>query len=137
MSVPSIQQTIPDLEPSDVRWRVDADLLLVELRGRRHAPDHMARCWHAIRDIAAQSHLEKVLAVDLMDDEPFVDEIREQFIRALSVGTLGGRRWAYVARSVDRVSAFEATQLDAQAEGLDVRIFASLSEATFWVRFSG
>lgn len=136
MSGARLQQTIPDLAPSELRWSVDVDVLLVELRGRRHTPEHMARCWHAIRDVAVELKLEKVLAVDLMDDEPFLDEVREAFIRALSVITLGGRRWAYVARSVDRISAFEATQLDAQAEGVNVRIFSSLSEANLWLRFS-
>ena len=55
----------------------------------------------------------------------------------LGLDVCGGRRWAYVARSIDRVGAYEATQLDAQAEGLDVRVFSSLAEAELWVRFPG
>ena len=137
MSVPGPQQTIPDLEPSEVRWSVDAGLLVVEFRGRRHLPVHMAHCWHAIRDLAAELGFDKILAIDMMDDEPFEGVVREQFIRALGIQSFAGSRWAYVARSLDRISAFEATQLDAQAEGIDVRSFSSLSEATLWVRFSG
>lgn len=137
MSVPRPQQTIPGLEPLEVRWSVDAGLLSVEFRGRRHVPEHMARCWHAIRDLAAELGFDKILAIDMMDDEPFEGVEREQFIRALDVQSFAGRRWAYVARSVDRISASEATQLDAQDEGIDVRSFSSLSEATLWVRFSG
>ena len=130
-------QEIPGLEPALLRWRIDVDVLVVEFRGRRHSPTHMAGCWRAVQALAAQHRLAKVLAIDLMDDEPLTGEQREAFIRFLGLDVFAGRRWAYVARSVDRVSAYEATQLDAQDMGLDVRVFSSLSEAELWVRFPG
>ena len=122
--------------PVEIRWRTDLDVLVVEYRGRRGSPEHMASCWHAVRDLAASLRIVKVLAIDLMDDEPFVGEQRETFMRALGPQTFVGRRWAFVARSVDCVGAYEATQLDAQAAGLEVRIFGSRSEAELWVRFA-
>lgn len=137
MSGTTPTQAIPGLEPADLRWRVDVDLLVVEFRGRRDTPKHMAVCWHAVRDVAERMGLGKVLAIDLMDDEPLTGQQREAFIQFLGLETFGGRRWAYVARSIDRVAAYEATQLDAQDEGLDVRVFSSLAEADLWVRFPG
>lgn len=130
-------QEIPGLEPALLRWRIDVDVLVVEFRGRRHSPPHMAGCWRAVQALAERHHLAKVLAIDLMDDEPLTGEQRDAFIRFLGLDVFAGRRWAYVARSVDRVSAYEATQLDAQDMGLDVRVFSSLAEAELWVRFPG
>jgi hypothetical protein len=128
---------IAGLEPADLRWRIDVDVLVVEFRGRRDTPAHMAGCWRAVQALASQRGVGKVLAIDLMDDEPLTGEQRAAFIRQLGLDVFAGRRWAYVARSVDRVSAYEATQLDAQEQGLDVRVFSSLAEAELWVRFSG
>lgn len=130
-------QAIAGLEPADLRWRIDVDVLVVEFRGRRDTPAHMAGCWRAVQALAAQHGLAKILAIDLMDDEPLTGAQREAFVRMLGLDVFGGRRWAYVARSIDRVGAYEATQLDAQAEGLDVRVFSSLAEAELWVRFPG
>lgn len=128
---------IPGVAPARLVWRVDLDVLVVEFRGRRDTPAHMAGCWRAIADVAERVGLDKVLAIDLMDDEPFVGEQREAFIRLLSVEIFGRRRWAYVARSIDRVRAYEATQLDAQQAGADVRVFSSLAQAELWVRLPG
>jgi hypothetical protein len=97
----------------------------------------MAGCWRAVQGLAAERGLAKVLAIDLMDDDPLTGEQRSSFIRQLGMDVFAGRRWAYVARSVDRVGAYEATQLDAQEQGLDVRVFSSLAEAELWVRFPG
>lgn len=130
-------QGIPGLAPSDLRWRIDVDVLVVEFRGRRHTPAHMAGCWHAVKQLADGLAIVKVLAIDLMDDEPLTGEQRRAFIERLGLEVFGGRRWAYVARSIDRVGAYEATQLDAQERGLDVRVFSSLAEAELWVRFPG
>lgn len=130
-------QAIAGLEPSDLRWRIDVDVLVVEFRGCRHTPAHMAGCWRAVQGLAAERGLAKVLAIDLMDDDPLTGEQRAAFIRQLGMDVFAGRRWAYVARSVDRVGAYEATQLDAQEQGLDVRVFSSLAEAELWVRFPG
>ncbi|GAB3727726.1 hypothetical protein GCM10028794_00570 [Silanimonas algicola] len=130
-------QAIAGLEPADLRWRVDVDVLVVEFRGRRHAAAHMAACWRAVQAVAAERGLVKVLAVDLMEDEPLTGEARAAFIRHLGFALFEGRRWAYVARSADRVGAYEATQLDAQEQGLDIRVFSSLAEAELWVRFPG
>lgn len=135
-AAPSIRR-IEGLEPSDLRWWIDGDVLVVEFRGRRHSPAHMAACWRAVQGVAEASRIRKVLAVDLMDDEPLTGEQREAFIRSLGLDVFAGRRWAYVARSADRVSAYEATQLDAQDTGLDVRVFGSRAEAELWVRFPG
>jgi len=130
-------QLIAGLEPAALRWRVDVDVLVVEFRGRRHTPAHMASCWRAVQALAEAHHLGKVLAIDLMDDEPLTGEQRAAFIRLLGLQIFAGRRWAYVARSVDRVGAYEATQLDAQEQGLDIRVFSSMAEAELWVRFAG
>ena len=130
-------QAVAGLEPAELRWRIDVDVLVVEFRGRRHSPAHMAGCWRAVQGLAAERGLAKVLAIDLMDDEPLTGEQRAAFIRQLGLEIFAGRRWAYVARSVDRVGAYEATQLDAQEQGLDVRVFSSLAEAELWVRFPG
>jgi hypothetical protein len=130
-------QAIAGLEPADLRWRIDVDVLVVEFRGCRHTPAHMAGCWRAVQGLAAERGLAKVLAIDLMDDDPLTGEQRAAFIRQLGMDVFAGRRWAYVARSVDRVGAYEATQLDAQEQGLDVRVFSSLAEAELWVRFPG
>lgn len=130
-------QAIAGLEPAELRWRIDVDVLIVEFRGRRHSPVHMATCWRAIQSLAAERGVAKVLAIDQMDDDPLTGEQRSAFIRQLGLDVFAGRRWAYVARSVDRVSAYEATQLDAQEQGLDVRVFSSLAEAELWVRFPG
>ncbi len=130
-------QAIAGLEPADLRWRIDVDVLVVEFRGARHSPTHMAGCWRALQGLAEEHRLSKVLAIDLMDDEPLTGEQRKAFIRFLGLDVFAGRRWAYVARSVDRVGAYEATQLDAQEQGLDVRVFSSLAEAELWVRFPG
>jgi hypothetical protein len=130
-------QAIAGLEPADLRWRIDVDVLVVEFRGRRHTPAHMAGCWRAVQGLAAERGLVKVLAIDLMDDDPLTGEQRAAFIRQLGMDVFAGRRWAYVARSVDRVGAYEATQLDAQEQGLDARVFSSLAEAELWVRFPG
>jgi hypothetical protein len=128
---------LPGHGPVEIRWRQDMDLLVVEFRGRRDTPAHMASCWHAVRDLAGRLGIDKVLAIDLMDDEPLTGEQRDAFIRFLGPKTFAGRRWAFVARSFDRVGAYEATQLDAQELGVDVRIFGSLAEAELWVRFPG
>jgi hypothetical protein len=130
-------QGIPGLEPADLRWRIDLDVLVVEFRGRRHTPAHMAGCWRAVQSLAERHRMTKILAIDLMDDDPLTGEQRAAFIRHLGMDVFAGRRWAYVARSVDRVGAYEATQLDAQEQGLDVRVFSSLPEAELWVRFPG
>lgn len=130
-------QAIAGLEPADLRWRIDVDVLVVEFRGRRHSPAHMAACWRAVQALAVEWGLAKVLAIDQMDDEPLTGEQRAAFIRQLGLEVFAGRRWAYVARSIDRVGAYEATQLDAQEQGLDVRVFSSLAEAELWVRFAG
>ena len=130
-------QAIAGLEPADLRWRIDVDVLVVEFRGCRHTPAHMAGCWRAVQGLAAERGLAKVLAIDLRDDDPLTGEQRAAFIRQLELEIFAGRRWAYVARSVDRVGAYEATQLDAQEQGLDVRVFSSLAEAELWVRFPG
>ena len=137
MSAGPALQRIPGLEPSDLRWRVDVDVLVVEFGGRRVSQAHMVGCWRAVGDLAARHGIGKVLAIDQMDDEPLTGAQREAFVRMLGLDVFGGRRWAYVARSIDRVGAYEATQLDAQAEGLDVRVFSSLAEAELWVRFPG
>lgn len=137
MSHAAPMQAIAGLEPADLRWRIDVDVLVVEFRGRRHTPDHMAACWRAVQAVAAEHRLAKVLAIDLMDDEPLTGEQRAAFIRHLGFELFEGRRWAYVARSADRVGAYEATQLDAQEQGLDIRVFGSTAEAELWVRFSG
>ncbi|MGL6290703.1 MAG: hypothetical protein ACRC2H_08470 [Silanimonas sp.] len=137
MSGAAPMQVIAGLEPAELCWRVDVDVLVVEFRGRRHSPTHMASCWRAVQELAADRSLGKVLAIDLMDDEPLTGEQRSAFIGSLGLDVFAGRRWAYVARSVDRVSAYEATQLDAQEQGLDVRVFSSLAEAELWVRFPG
>ena len=128
-------QALPGLAPALLHWRVDDDLLVVEFRGRRHDAVHMAGCWHAVRDLAAKVGRQRILAIDLMDDEPLTGPQREAFIRSLGIETFAGRRWAYVARSIDRVGAYEATQIDAQDQGLDVRVFASRAEAEVWLRF--
>jgi hypothetical protein len=130
-------QSIGGLAPADLRWRIDVDVLVVEFRGLRHSPTHMAGCWRAVQGLAQQHHLDKVLALDLMDDEPLTGEQRAAFIRFLGLDVFAGRRWAFVARSIDRVGPYEATQLDAQEQGLDVRVFSSLAEAELWVRFPG
>lgn len=130
-------QVITGLEPADLRWRIDVDVLVVEFRGRRHSPAYMASCWRAVQAVAAAQGLAMVLAVDLMDDEPLTGEQRAAFIRHLGFELFEGRRWAYVARSADRVGAYEATQLDAQEQGLDIRVFSSMAEAELWVRFPG
>ena len=137
MSAGRIEHEIPGLAPARLTWHVDGDVLVVEFRGRRHTPAHMADCWRAARDVAERLGLEKVLALDLMDDEPLTGEQRRDFVERLGFATLGRRRWAYVARSIDRVSAYEATQLDAQDAGVDVRVFSSRAEAELWVRFPG
>lgn len=137
MSHAAPMQAIAGLEPADLRWRIDVDVLVVEFRGRRHTPAHMAACWRAVQALAVEWGLVKVLAIDLMDDDPLTGEQRAAFIRQLGLEVFAGRHWAYVARSVDRVGAYEATQLDAQEQGLDVRVFSSLSEAELWVRFAG
>ena len=137
MSHAAPMQAIAGLEPADLRWRIDVDVLVVEFRGRRHTPDHMAACWRAVQAVSAEHRLAKVLAIDLMDDEPLTGEQRAAFIRHLGFELFEGRRWAYVARSADRVGAYEATQLDAQEQGLDIRVFGSMAEAELWVRFSG
>lgn len=126
---------IPGLEPARLSWRVDIDLLVVEFRGRRDTPAQIASCWRAIAEVAGGLGIDKILAIDLMDDEPLTGEQRAAFIRMLGVEVFGRRRWAYVARSVDRVGAYEATQLDAQQAGADVRVFGSLAEAELWLRF--
>lgn len=135
MSGAAPMQAIAGLEPADLRWRIDVDVLVVEFHGRRHTPAHMAACWRAVQNLAQAQHLAKILAIDLMDDEPLAGEQRAAFIRQLGMDVLAGRRWAYVSRSVDRVGAYEATQLDAQEQGFDVRVFSSLAEAELWVRF--
>lgn len=137
MSDPGAQQAIPGLEPARLSWRADGDVLAVEFRGLRGSPAQMARCWRAVQEVAEKEGFGKVLAIDLMDDEPLTGERREAFIRQLGLDVFSGRRWAYVARSVDRVGAYEATQIDAQVEGLDVRVFSSRSEAELWLRFLG
>lgn len=137
MSHGAPMQTIAGLEPAILRWHIDVDVLVVEFRGQRHSPTHMASCWRAVQALAEQHGLGKILAIDLMDDEPLTGAQREAFIRVLGLDVFAGRRWAYVARSIDRVSAYEATQLDAQDLGLDVRVFSSLAEAELWVRFPG
>jgi hypothetical protein len=128
---------IPGLAPARVAWRVDVDVLVVEFRGRRESPTHMVGCWRAVAGVAERLAIGKILAIDLMDDEPLTGEQRAAFIRLLGFEIFGRRRWAYVARSVDRVGAYEATQLDAQQAGADVRVFGSLAEAELWVRFPG
>lgn len=125
------------MDPARLSWHVDIDVLVVEMRGRRDSPAHMAGCWRAIRDVADRRGLTKVLALDQMDDEPLTGAQREAFVRMLGLDVFGGRRWAYVARSIDRVGAYEATQLDAQEQGLDIRVFSSQAEAELWVRFPG
>lgn len=130
-------QDIPGMEPARLRWRVDTEVLKVEFLGHRGTPEQMVGCWKAVQDLAIAHRLECILAVDLMDDEPLTGEQRNLFIRRLFEGGMAGRRWAYVARSVDRVKHYEATQLDALERGLDVQVFGSLSEAERWLRFSG
>lgn len=130
-------QDLPGHAPSRLRWGVDAGVLVVEFHGRRHSPAHMAGCWHAVKRLAEAQGLVRVLAIDRMDDEPLTGEQRRDFIAHLGQEFLQGRRWAYVARSIDRVGAYEATQLDALELGIEVRVFASRAEADLWVRFPG
>ena len=127
-------QSLPGLEPAVVHWRIDEDLLVVEFRGRRHDAAHMAGCWHAVRRLAAEAGRDRILAIDLMDDDPLNGEQRKAFIEGLGVDMFIGRRWAYVARSIDRVGAYEATQIDVQELGVDVRVFSSRAEAEVWLR---
>ena len=131
------EHEIPAMAPARLVWHVDGDVLVVEFRGRRDTPAHMAACWRAVRDVAERLELTKILALDLMDDEPLTGDQRDEFIRKLGLEVFSGRHWAYVARSIDRVSAYEATQLDAQELGLDIRVFSSRAEAELWVRFPG
>ena len=68
MSQSAPTQAIAGLEPADLRWRIDIDVLIVEFYGRRDTPAHMARCWRAVQGLAEAQRLAKILAIDLMDD---------------------------------------------------------------------
>ncbi len=130
-------QDIPGMEPARLRWCNHADVLKVEFLGSRGTPEQMIGCWKAVQDLAIAHRLERILAVDLMDDEPLTGEQRQRFIQRLLESGISGRRWAYVARSADRVAHYEATQMDAQEMGLKVQVFGSAAEAERWLRFAG
>jgi len=132
----SAMQDLPPIGAAQVSWAVERDLLVALLRGCRENPASMRRVWSALRALADRHGVVKVLAMDQMDDEPFVAAERDAFLsELLPIGI--GVRWAYVARSVDRVARYEATQLDALEAGIDVRVFGSRSDADLWLRFGG
>lgn len=129
-------QDLPAIGAARISWAVERDVLIALMRGCRENPATMRRVWSAIRTLADRHGPVKVLAMDEMDDEPFVGAERDAFLsELLPIGI--GVRWAYVARSVDRLARYEATQLDALEAGIDVRVFGSRSDAELWLRFGG
>jgi len=132
----SALQDLPGIGEARISWAVERDVLIGRLRGCRESPTTMQRVWSALRELADRHGTVKVLALDEMDDEPFVGAERDAFLsELLPIGV--GVRWAYVARSFDRVARYEATQLDALEAGIDARVFGSRSDAELWLRFGG
>jgi len=129
-------QDLPAIGAARISWAVERDVLTARLHGCRENPVTMRRVWSTLRTLADRHGTVNVLALDEMDDDPFVGAERDAFLNELvSIGI--GVRWAYVARSFDRVARYEATQLDALEAGIDVRVFGSRSDAEIWLRFGG
>src|SRR5688500_18881542 len=121
--------------PFRVDFQSQPGALRAHVTGVKGSIDITLAYWRAIAEEVRRLHPRTLLVVDELQGEALQAEFMPAFIAAMGGLGFEGVRIAFVETQGKQIPLVESAEILARERGFEVRVFASETDASLWLRY--
>ena len=123
--------------PFRIDFQSQPGALRAHVTGVKGSIDITMAYWKAIAEEVRRLRPRTLLVVDELEGEALKAEFMPAFIEAMAGLGFEGVRIAFVETQGEQIAHVESAEILARERGFEVRVFASETDASLWLRYGG